>query len=380
MAGFWIERADQDQFGPMVAVDNNGNPADVWLRNGRILNPDGTPYQYRNWNTVSTAYQFFAQDTISLMNDKMTLNLGLRAPTMKRDFTDFPSIQEPTAWYKISHKYSDLLPQLGVKYQIDHDNQLFASLAKNMKVPGNFIYATTAAGGNVSIVNGQPVLADVQPETSYNLDMGYRLQTDKITAQATIYAVDFKDRLATTTNPFTNTSTLIDAGKVRSTGAELEIGNTPINGWSAYGSLGYINSQIKNDIMSNGTALPTNGKQMTNTPNWKAGLSGQYETNSWYVRLKGKYTGQEYATMTNDQSVPGYTLFDVDAGYQFPNAGMFKKTTLRLNVSNITNKQYISPSSFNILNATTYGTATAKSVYYYMGAPRFVSVTLSTDF
>ena len=72
--------------------------------------------------------------------------------------------------------------------------------------------------------------------------------------------------------------------------------------------------------------------------------------------------------------------YDLDAGYQFPNAGMFKKTTLRFNMSNITNKQYLSPSSFNVLNATTYGAATAKSVYYYMGAPRFVSVTLSTDF
>ena len=378
LAGFWIERANQDQFAPMVQVDANGNPADIWLRNGRILRPNGTPYEGRDWNTISTAYQYFAQDTMSLMNDKLTLNIGVRAPTMKRQFTDNASEGEPTAGYTLDRTYHDFLPQIGAKYQIDHDNQIFASLAKNMKVPGNFAYATT---GNVVMVNGQPTMpVDVKQETSYNLDMGYRLQTDKITAQATIYAVDFKDRLATTTDPITLNSTLVDAGKVTSKGVELELGNTPINGWSAYGSLGYINSQIKNDIMSSGVALPTTGKQMTNTPNWKAGLSAQYETNAWYVRLKGKYTGQEFSTMTNDQSVAGYTLFDLDAGYQFPNAGMFKKTTLRFNMSNITNKQYLSPSSFNVLNATTYGAATAKSVYYYMGAPRFVSVTLSTDF
>ena len=378
LAGFWIERADQDQFGPMVAVDANGNPTDIWLRNGRILRPDGTPYESRDWHTISTAYQFFAQDTVSLMNDKLTLNIGMRAPTMKRQFTDKASEGEPTAGYTIDRTYHDFLPQIGVKYQIDHDNQLFASLAKNMKVPGNFAYATT---GNVVIVNGQPTMpVDVKQETSYNLDMGYRLQTDTVTAQATIYAVDFKDRLASTTDPVTLNSTLVDAGKVRSTGAEFEIGNTPIHGWSAYTSLGYINSQIRNDIMSSGVALPTNGKQMTDTPKWKAGISGQYETNSWYVRLKGKYTGQEFATMTNDQSVAGYTTYDFDAGYQFPNAGMFKKTTLRLNVSNITNKQYLSPSSFNVLNAVAVGAAGAKSVYYYLGAPRFVSVSLQTDF
>ena len=126
--------------------------------------------------------------------------------------------------------------------------------------------------------------------------------------------------------------------------------------------------------------LPTNGKQMTNTPNWKAGLSAQYETNAWYTRLKAKYTGKQWATMTNDELVPAYTLLDFDAGYQFANAGMFKKPTIRLNVSNITNKQYRDPSSFNVLNAVTYGAATAKTVFYYMGAPRFTSVTVSADF
>ena len=377
LAGIWIERATHEQFGPMVPVDNNGVAADIWLRNNRITRADGTPYQSRDWKTISTAYQFFAQDTVTLMDDKLTLNAGFRAPTMKRDFTNNSSEGEPVA-YNIKRTYSDVLPQIGVRYQIDHDNQLFASLAKNMKVPGNFAYATS---GNVVIVNGQPTMPiDVNKETSYNLDMGYRLQTDKITAQATIYAVDFKNRLASTTDPVTSITTLVNAGKVRSTGAELEIGNTPVNGWSFYSSAGYITSEIKNDILSSGVMLPTNGKQMTNTPNWKAGLSAQYETNAWYTRLKAKYTGKQWATMTNDELVPAYTLLDFDAGYQFANAGMFKKPTIRLNVSNITNKQYRDPSSFNVLNAVTYGAATAKTVFYYMGAPRFTSVTVSADF
>ncbi|MFZ6849290.1 TonB-dependent receptor [Undibacterium sp. RuRC25W] len=377
LAGFWIERAVHEQFGPMVAVDANGNPADIWLRNGRILRPDGTPYESRDWKTISTAYQFFVQDTISLLNDKLTVNVGARAPTMKRDFTNHPSEGEPVA-YNIQRTYSDVLPQFGVKYQIDHDNQVFASIAKNMKVPGNFAYATT---GNVVIVNGQPTMPiEVAKETSYNLDMGYRLQTDKITAQATIYAVDFKNRLASTTNPINQITTLVNAGKVRSTGAEFELGNTPVNGWSFYSSMGYIKSIIENDIQSSGVMLPTNGKQMTDTPKWKAGLSAQYETANWYTRLKAKYTGKQWATMTNDELVPSYTLIDFDAGYQFANAGMFKKPTIRLNVSNITNKQYRNPSSFNVLNATTYGAATAKSVFYYLGAPRFTSVTVSADF
>jgi hypothetical protein len=33
-----------------------------------------------------------------------------------------------------------------------------------------------------------------------------------------------------------------------------------------------------------------------------------------------------------------------------------------------------------VLNAKAYGTVGAKSVFYYAGAPRFISATLSLDF
>ena len=400
LAGFWIERATQDQYGPMSLVNANGSPTDIWLKQGLILRPDGTPFQARDSKTVSTAYQFFAQDTISLLNDKLSLNIGLRVPTMKRDFTNYANegitnssastatatgaINQAGYTYNIKRTYSEVLPQFGLKYQIDNNNQVFASLAKNMKAPPNFIYQTS---GNVVVATtgptaGTPSLpVDVKAETSYNLDLGYRLQNDKITAQATVYAVDFRNRQATAYDPTTQLSSLTSIGKVKSKGVELELGNTPVNGWSFYSSLGYISTEIKDNLIVSSTAvLPTAGKQMTLTPNWKAGLSAQYETGAWYTRLKAKFTGKQWATMTNDELVPAYTLLDFDAGYQFPNAGIFKKPTIRLNVSNITNKQYRDPSSFNITNALPYGTASGKSVFYYLGAPRFTSVTVSADF
>lgn len=395
LAGFWYERATHQQYAPMELVDANGNLSDIWFKNGLVTRPDGTLFQARDWKTISTAYQFFAQDTISLMQDKLTVNLGLRAPTMKRDFTNYANEGTSNSsagsanngagyTYNISKSYSELLPQLGLRYQIDNNNQVFASLAKNMKAPPNFIYATS---GNVVVPTSGPnagvatMAKDVPAETSYNLDLGYRLQSDKLTGQITVYAVDFSNRQATAYDPIANLSILTNVGKVRTTGMEMELGNTPVNGWSFYGSLGYANSQIKNDLVVSSTAtLPTNGKEMTLTPNWKAGLSAQYETASWYARLKVKYTGTQWATMTNDEQVPAYTLVGLDAGYQFPNTSWMKKPTIRLNISNLTNEKYRNPSSFNVTNALAYGTAGAKTVYYYMGAPRFTSVTFSADF
>lgn len=368
LAGFWYERATHEQFGPMVAVDANGNAADIWLKDGRINRPNGTPYQGRDWKTISTAYQFFAQDTVSLMNDKLSVNVGVRAPTMKRNFTNYASEGWATP-YNIEKSYSEILPQLGARYQIDNSNQVFASLAKNMKVPPNFVYS------NLAVVNGAAVLpVDVKAETSYNLDIGYRHQSDKLTAQATVYSVDFRDRQATAYDPISNTSSLSNVGKVKTQGFELELGNTPINGWSFYGSVGYANSEIKDNLVVSKTLTqPTAGKKMPLTPEWKAGLSAQYETAVWYARLKTKYTSSQQATLVNDEEVPAYTLVGFDAGYQFPNTSWLKKPTLRLSISNIFNEKYRNPSSQSKVNA-------AAGVFYYLGAPRLTSVTFSGDF
>jgi iron complex outermembrane receptor protein len=368
LAGFWFERASHEQFGPMVSVDANGNAEDIWLKNGRINRPDGTPYQSRDQKTISTGYQFFVQDTISLMNDKLSVNIGVRAPTMKRDFTSYASEAAPVG-YNIVKTYSEVLPQLGAKYQIDNNNQVFASLAKNMKAPPNFAYERLPFANGVAYL---PI--DVKAETAYNLDLGYRLQSDALTAQATIYSVDFQNRQATSYDPVSNTSNLNNVGKVKTQGFELELGNTPINGWSFYSSLGYAKSEIKDNLVVSKTVIqPTAGKQMPLTPEWKVGLSAQYETAAWYTRLKAKYTGIQQATMVNDEEIPSYTVVGFDAGYQFANTSWFKKPTLRLSISNLFNEQYRNSNSQSKVSA-------ASGVFYYMGAPRLASATLSLDF
>ncbi len=392
LAGFWYEHATHEQFGPMNVVDAAGNSADIWFKDGRISRPDGSTFEARDWKTISTAYQVFAQDTMSYLNDKLSINVGVRAATMKRDFTNFANegtsnTQGSSAnngagfTYNIQKTYNDVLPQLGARFQIDNNNQVFASIAKNMKVPPNFVYATS---GNV-VVNtttgavSMPV--DVKAETSVNIDLGYRLQSDFLTAQATVYKVNFRDRQATAYDPVANLSSLTSVGKVNTSGYEIELGNTPVNGFSFYGSVGFAKSEIQDNLIVSKTAtLPTAGKEMTLTPKWKAGFSAQYETAVWYARLKVKHTGEQWATMTNDELVPSYRLIGFDAGYQFPNTSWMKKPTLRLSISNLTNQQYRNPSSFNVTNALPYGTATSKSVFYYLGAPRFASVTLSADF
>jgi iron complex outermembrane recepter protein len=381
LGGFWFERAKHDQTGPAVIVNADGSPYDYFLQQGQIRRPDGSLFQSRDWHTVSTAYQAFLQDTMILWNDKMTLNFGVRTPHIKRDFTN--KANEGTTsgdTFRYVKTYNDILPQLGARYRITNDDQLYASIAKNMKAPPNFVFATT--GTNIKIINGQPVLVgDVKAETSYNIDVGYRHQTNKWIGTFNVYSIDFRDRQATAFDPNTLTSTLTNVGKVSNKGFEIEAGNTPWNGLSFYGSYGYSKSEVKNDLKVSATAfLPTAGKEMTLTPNHKASVSAEYQQGSFWIRGKAKATSKQMATLTNDEVVPGYTVFGIDGGYTFANFGVLKRPKLSFNVSNITSKQYRNPSSQSVTNATAYPGAAARTVFYYLGAPRFASVTLSVDY
>ena len=71
---------------------------------------------------------------------------------------------------------------------------------------------------------------------------------------------------------------------------------------------------------------------------------------------------------------------DFDAGYKFSDMAFMKNPMIRLNVSNLGNTKYRNPSSGTVLNATAVGTQAAGTVFYYLGAPRFFSVSLSADF
>ncbi|MDQ2819820.1 MAG: TonB-dependent receptor [Pseudomonadota bacterium] len=381
LGGVWYERAKHEQTSPAVRVDNNGNIADVYLTEQQIYRPDGSNYQLRNWKTISTAYQAFIQDTVSLMDDNLTLNAGLRTPHIKRDFHNY--VNEGAAVnYQIDRTYSDVLPQFGARYKLTSDDQIYASIAKNMKAPGNFVYGSTNGNFTVDTTTGVVTVRDeVKKEVSYSFDAGLRHQTSTWNGTFGIYATDFRDRMATAFNPFTLTSTTTNVGKVKNYGFEIEAGNNPINGWSVYGSFGYNKSEIQADTLaSKVTYLPTEGKAFPLTPKLKAGLSLQYEYEAAWARLTAKATGKQYATLTNDEEVPGYTTFGIDGGYTFADMGWAKRPKLTFNVSNLTSKEYRNPSSQSVLNAKAYGDVTAKGVFYYVGAPRFVSATFSIDF
>jgi iron complex outermembrane receptor protein len=401
LGGIWYERARHIQTGTYVNIDNAGHAADLWMRNSDqyLLYNDGTPVQSRNYKTISTGQSLFLQDTIGLMQDKLSLVLGIADRQIKRDFTNTASsLVGGGADYTIDRTYKDTLPNIGLRYQLDKEQSLFANAAKNFKAPANFVLSGLLVGG--TFVNGvltgatlrQPT---VDKETSNNFDLGYRWQSDRLTFSGTAFYIDFKNRIATSFDPTTALTTDQNVGSSRNYGAEGEIGYKLAAGWSLYSSLSLMQDKIEDSLIvvkaTNGSlvTLPTKGNFYPDSPKVMAGLQLQYDRAGWNGFIQSKYTGSRFTTLLNDDSIPGYWLWNLGGGYTFQPTSWFKSAVIRFNVFNVFNSNYLnlnsgSGSSFTN-NATAYtapngATVAANLPQLYVSPPRTYSLTLQADF
>jgi iron complex outermembrane receptor protein len=388
LAGYWYERARHIQTQPAVRIDSNGNAADRWLEDEaaflRLQN--GSIYQGRDQVTVSTGSSLFVQDSIALMQDKLNLQLGLRNSEIKREFNNFANQGSGQgADYRIDKTYSKVLPSLGARYMLDAQQQVFANLAQNMKAPGNFSYGSLLTGGTVAngVLTGATLRNPaVEMETSTNLDLGYRFANDAWTFSGSVYYIDFKNRIASAYDPVAGTKTDFNVGDVKTKGFELETGYKINTNWSMYGSLSYTDSKMQSNLRTGATTYEaTAGKQMPDTPEWLSGLRLSYNGGAWYGNLDAKFTGKGFSTLVNDESVDANTVVNATLGYRFANTSFLKKPSIQLNVSNLFDAEYVRINSPSGSQFTTRALgAGGVSPSYYLGAPRFVSVTFRADF
>jgi iron complex outermembrane receptor protein len=235
----------------------------------------------------------------------------------------------------------------------------------------------TVAGGVGTNTGLLPLT--VNQETSVNLDFGARYKGPLFKASVSAFLVKFKDRIASSYDPVTTSTHDYNVGDSTIKGLEVEIGTVPFRGFSAYASGSYTRSTIDKNMPKSATdTFPTAGVQFPDTPKGMAALSLQYSEGPLLVNLSGKFTGKRTITLVGDQCLAGYTTLDLNAAYQLPDSGFLKKPTLRLNISNLSDKRYFLANSGSGSSISITGSATGPTVYG--GSPRFASVTLQSDF
>jgi iron complex outermembrane receptor protein len=390
VGGYWFERARHRQTQPAVKLAVDGTVPDYWLQDANQLlrHVDGSLYQGRDQLTISTASSFFVQDTISLMNDKLTLIPSIKFPELKRYFTNYANDAGGASaiTYDRTKTEKNTNPSLGARYSITDAHQVFGNVTKGSRTTNNFNLAATA------IVNNVLIFPNVKQETSVTTDVGYRYLSDVFTFSGTAFATKFKDRISTAFDQDLARRVDTNVGDANIRGLELEAGTRPFKGFSVYGSLTYTKSKFLQDFQNNAPVtgftnlLPTAGKEFPDTPKLLAGMTVQYANGPFLASLSNKYTGKRYSSLVNDEEVKGFNLTDLNLGYRLPNTEWTKNMTLRVNVSNLFDKNYLvlstgSGSSFVTNTKAIPGViSSVGTVFYYVGAPRFTSVSLNIDF
>jgi outer membrane receptor for ferrienterochelin and colicins len=182
--------------------------------------------------------------------------------------------------------------------------------------------------------------SSLKPETSTNYELSAMWSNrDDLSAGATVFYNDFKDKLSTvTTTENWQGLTVMDRVNVD----KAVIRGLELNGsWQALptvavkGNFTYLDSEQKSGA--------NEGAPLALTPKRKAGVRSDWEvnakTNAWAAV---NYYGEEYQATVDAQTAPAYTTADLGVSYQLTK-------TLRLDsaIYNLTNKR---------LDDETYGT------------------------
>lgn len=359
-AGFWDERSLHTLTRNFYAVTG---PEDM---NHFLSNPTSTGFK-QDFTTTTT--QFYVEDTIALLDDRLKLNAGFKSPKVTIDAISRVGTR---AAGSITASKS-FLPQAGLSYRLNKNDELFASASQNMRafqpgVSGPFSQSQTAFDV------GTP---DLKPETSTSVDLGVRFKRDALQGSVAIYHADFKDRMlsvATCAGIVGCPSTMVNVGKVATSGLEA-IGVWKLaRDFSWFNSFTYNDSQYKSDYLDNGKSVAISGKQVVDAPRTMFDTEITYENSTWFTRFGGKHTAKRYYTYQNDGEVPAYWVASLSAGYKLKSVGMFKGLSIQLNVSNLFDKRYFSTVGSNgFSNSDPSGT----NQTLLTGAPRQAFLTLS---
>lgn len=331
-------------------------------------------------------------DTVSLsavdsvyLTDQTTLHFGLRY-----DHYDY---NLETAAYTDRNSGDEIAEQnydfekgvwnghLGASYDITPDLNLYAiySTATNLN-GGESDVGTNSGYGGFTVTeddNGKTIFGEDEKIKSYELGAKWMLNDGKLLASAALFRI-VKDDVVEGEGYDPNVSgDTPNTGKNQVQGLELGLAGNITNRLSVQAGIAFMESEIlktrvyeerDRDGRLTGNTINSKGQPLSNFADTSAYALVKYQlTNALSVGGSATYeaerfNGQPDTGASEEFSIPAYTVFDVFADYHIK-----KNFSVRLNVNNITDKEYY-----------TAGYRTGKFVY--LGDARNANITVNYKF
>ncbi len=352
-AGIWFENLDRFNGRVWYAVMD---PRYWW-------NYTRPPYYLQFYQQLLTdTRKLYAQDVLRLGDFEISAGVSkylveLTGNNLITGGTQFASLNSD----------SNVLPSLGAVWHLDAHNQIYASVTKNFAAVPDGVIQAAAAGSDIS---------HVLPETSINVDAGWRHDAGDLQTSLALYHVRFANQITFVTpasagitqiNYTIGTAgTYVNVGGVESKGVEA-VANWRATPWlDLYGSATYNDSTYIGNI--NGIKA---GNKVAGQPQRMLALAANYHDGGFRAGLAAKYVGGRYGTLDNSEKLPSYTTLDAYAGYHlgFAAQSAIKSVDLMLNVTNLFDRRYLG----TVDSAGTPG-------YYFIGPARTAVFTVSANF
>lgn len=326
--GMWYEDNDFNQARRFYGLaDTAGAPS-----RGSLKFPKDPLATQWNFDFNTQTLQYHVQDTLDL--GRFQINSGWKGLRVTNLAT--PIVRGGLAAGRTEAK-DWFLPQTGLLYRVNDDNELFASYTENMRA-----FESSATGGPFATTQAGFDALDLKPETSTTYELGFRTKSPRFQGVIAGYYVDFKDRIIAFANGSGiqgNPAILQNVGDVRSWGVEAAGTFRVTPQLSLFASYAYNDSEYRDDVVNAAGAIvaATAGKTVVNSPKHLAKGEITWDDGSFFARVGANYTGKRYYSFENDAEVGGFVIVDASIGYRLND-----RISVQANATNLFDKEYVS--------------------------------------
>ena len=407
--GFWLDLPRQEQREPFTPTIQ-GAPVDIWQSTDANLiryPTSGAPQYLYNEYTKTSLRRVFLEDTWTPTN-QWSVNAGLAYTWITRKGWDYeyygafvgPSFQQQYGG-NANEDYHKLTPTVGIKYQLNDQNQFYAGYGRTFRAPINGAVLQNAAvlqfyeanPGEIGFSHITPAqlaaIANNQPEVADTVDLGWRYYTGPFSASIDAYGSNLKNKQLSGFDNAVSATVYLSVPELHQRGVNAEASLKIVDALTLYGSYAYTKSTFASDLDTIGDGYyPVRGKSFLDTPKNTAYLRLNYDHGGpLWASLALKYRSSFWADWMNTEQAGGFSTLDFSAGWRFSDfASWFTKPEIKLNVYNLTDKHALTFDSSTTLLATkgpvdpnTGKALFVNGAFYNLLEPRTFMVTISAS-
>jgi iron complex outermembrane receptor protein len=254
--------------------------------------------------------------------DHLRLIAGARLFDSRVDFTgvqDGVAVVPGTFWGR--QKEHGINPRVSVQYDAARDAMLYASAAKGFRIGGVNAFSGSLCAANLTALGiGADDARAYRSDSLWSYEVGAKTRwlDRKLTVNAALFRIDWSN-VQQGISLACGFGVLVNAGKAKSEGGELEVQAAPFDGLRLNFGAGYTNARI-----TDGGGNPTfpDGARIQQVPQWTVNTGFDLDLDPGFplkLHADYAYVGQSFSGSSSPLTRrvrPSYDLFNVRATTQ----------------------------------------------------------------